>query len=111
MRREPDRKGGAQGLGIGVVSHESFAAGAGPMIVFRPGPQGMARHEARWPQDSGIAVLLVAAHSALEGAGSIKGLPVRGGDIQVYFLRAMDEIEDAGLAAFVEDLGLAFPRH
>lgn len=113
MRREADREAsGARSPGIGVVSRESFAAGAGPMIVLRP---GVPARVARWPDDEQVALLLVAAGGApVPDEGWSLGelaAAVRGGRMQAYFLCAMDGIEDAGLAAFVEDLGLAFPRH
>jgi hypothetical protein len=38
-------------------------------------------------------------------------LLVRRGKLQPYMLKTMNELEVAGLADFVEDLGLIFPKH
>jgi hypothetical protein len=36
---------------------------------------------------------------------------IRQGRLHPYMLKTMDELEAAGLAEFVEDLGLVFPKH
>jgi hypothetical protein len=62
-----------------------------------------------------VAVLLVAdadSFAMLRGAG-LEKLPglIRQGRLHAFMLKTLDELEAAGLAEFVEDLGLVFPRH
>ena len=60
-------------------------------------------------------MLLVLDESVLDtlcvaGDSSIAAL-VRRGEIRPFLLHAMEDLESAGLADFIESLGLAFPRH
>ena len=45
-----------------------------------------------------------------EGYSCIAAL-VRRGEIRPFVLHAMEDLETAGLADFIESLGLVFPRH
>jgi hypothetical protein len=62
-----------------------------------------------------VALVLVTDSEALgelraHGAARMRPL-VRRGRLQPYVLKTLDELSDAGLADFVDDLGLVFPRH
>jgi len=62
-----------------------------------------------------VAVLLVADREALtalreDGWSPLQAM-IRQGRLHPYMLKTMDELEAAGLAEFVEDLGLVFPKH
>lgn len=102
---------------IGVLSRTAFKARRGRLLSWcfpATGPQAsVADWDGEAPAD--MAVLLVADEAmlhALRGEG-LALLPrlVRRGEVHAYVLKTRDALEDAGLDEFVDDLGLAFPRH
>ncbi len=115
----------APGVGPGVgagptvafVTSEDFASKSGSAWLWRPGsasrqPESQA-YSGSFAQEWGM--LLVLGESVLDtlcaaGGSSIAAL-VRRGEIRPFLLHAMEDLETAGLADFIESLGLAFPRH
>jgi len=102
---------------VGVLTKDDFAARAGRVLVWRGTPSGasVALRDYRGAFDADVAMLLVADADAL-AAVLADGLPqvpqlVRRGRLHPYMLRTLEDLEDAGLADFVEDFGLVFPRH
>lgn len=111
----------APGVGAGTtvafVRGEDFASNGGSAWLWRPGsasrqPESQA-YTGGAAQDWGM--LLVVSGSALDtlcaaGDSSIAAL-VRRGEIRPFLLRDAATLEAAGLADFIESLGLGFPRH
>lgn len=102
---------------IGVLRRDEFAAGRGKLLVWRTDDDGVrvAVRDYRGVVEPDVALLLVADSEALgellaQGAVRIRPL-VRRGRLQPYMLKTLDELDEVGLADFVEDLGLVFPRH
>lgn len=102
---------------VGVVTREGFAQRRGKFLVWRGTAEGAEAllRDLHGEFDGDVAMLLVADDDALqavlaEGLGGIRPM-VRSGRLHPYMLATLDEIEDAGLSDFVEDLGLVFPRH
>ena len=112
----PDIAPGA-GATVAFVASEDFASNSGSAWLWRPGsasrqPEVQAYSGGSAP-DWGM--LLVLGESALdtlraEGDPGIAAL-VRRGEIRPFLLRDAATLEAAGLADFIESLGLAFPRH
>lgn len=102
---------------IGVLRRQEFAAKRGTLLAWR-GTADQMQAEFRpyqAPAESDVAVLLVIAEDAVkilqtQGAAAIPAL-VRGGRLHPYMLKTLDGLEAAGLADFVEDMGLTFPKH
>jgi hypothetical protein len=102
---------------VGVLRRDEFARGRGKLLVWQTGEDGVrvALREYRGAVAADVALLLVADNAALgellaHGAARIRPL-VRRGRLHPYMLKTLDELGDVGLADFVEDLGLVFPRH
>ena len=102
---------------IGVLTRTAFAARSGRLLTWRllaTGPQAsVADWDGEAPAD--MAVLLVADEALLhalrrEGLALLPRL-VRRGELHAFVLKTRDALEADGLDDFVEDLGLAFPRH
>ncbi len=103
--------------GIGVLLLEDFACGRGTLLVGRRDGEGVhvALRDYRGSCDPDVALLLVGDAETLgdvlaHGVAQMRPL-VRRGRLQPYMLKTLDELHDAGLADFVEDLGLVFPKH
>lgn len=103
--------------GIGVLLREDFARGCGTLLVWRIDGEDVhvALREHRGGFDPDVALVLVGDAETLgdllaHGVAQMRSL-VRRGRLQPYMLKTLDELDDAGLADFVEDLGLVFPRH
>ena len=102
---------------VGVLTDEDFAAHHGRLLVWRGTPEGVdvSLREHRGEFDADVALVLVASHEALRAmlADGLAPIPqlVRRGALHPYMLMTLDGLEDAGLADFVEDLGLVFPKH
>ena len=102
---------------IGVLGKDDFASRQGKLLVWRGTKQAVlvSLLEYNGEQDADVAMLLVADDDALQSllAEGLAMIPllVRRGKLQPYMLKTMNELEVAGLADFVEDLGLIFPKH
>jgi hypothetical protein len=102
---------------IGVLRRNEFAARRGTLLFWRFTADGLQVDFQEYRGDLGndAAVLLVADEEAVDtlrtrGLAAIPSL-VRLGRLHPYMLKTMDELEAAGLADFVEDMGLTFPKH
>lgn len=102
---------------VGVLRRDEFAVGRGKLLVWRADAGGVqvALRDYRGAAGADVALLLVADHEALgellaQGLARLAVL-VRRGRVQPYVLKTLDELDAAGLADFVDDLGLVFPRH
>ena len=102
---------------VGVLAKDDYAARSGRLLVWRGTASGASVALRAFHGDFGadVAMLLVADHDALaellaDGLASVPRL-VRRRRLDPYILRPLDALEDAGLADFVEDFGLVFPRH
>ncbi len=102
---------------IGVLCRNEFAERLGTLLVWRNTGGGMQAEFRAYDGNAGndVAVLLVANEDAVQtlrtrGLAAIPAL-VRAGQLHPYMLKTMDELESAGLADFVEDMGLTFPKH
>lgn len=102
---------------VAFVASEDFASRSGSVWVWRPGRADP--EPASEAYTGGAAgdwdILLVLGGSALEalcatGSCGIAAL-VRRGEVRPFLLRDAASLEAAGLADFVESLGLSFPRH
>ena len=111
----------APGVGAGTtvafVATEDFGSKSGSAWLWRPGGAGRQPESQAYTggaaQDWGM--LLVVSASALDrlcaaGDSCIAAL-VQRGEIRPFVLHAMEDLETAGLADFIESLGLVFPRH
>ncbi len=102
---------------VGVVGPNDFAARQGRLLAWRGAAGGVELSLRAFDGSPGadVAVLLVLDRDAEEvvlGTGiEAIGRLSRQGRLHVYMLQTMDELEDSGLADFVEDLGLVFPKH
>lgn len=96
---------------LGIVRRDDFSGRRGGLLVLRSGQP----EYREFTGASQVAILLVADDEAfvmLQQAGLAALRPlVRQGHLHPYMLKTLAEIEDLGLADFVEDLGLVFPRH
>ncbi len=111
----------APGVGAGTtvafVGSEDFAAKSGSAWLWRPGDAS--RQPERQAYSGGTAqdwgMLLVVSGTALDtlcaAGGSGMAALVRRGELRPFLLRDAATLEAAGLADFIESLGLAFPRH
>ena len=102
---------------IGVLEKHDFASRQGRLLVWRGTRDGVqvSLREYTGEADADVAMLLVADAEAVQ-AMLAHGLPkipllVRRGKLHPYMLMTMDKLEKIGLADFVEDLGLVFPKH
>ena len=102
---------------IGVLRRNEFALRLGTLLVWHSKAAGMQAEFRAYEEKAGndVAVLLVADEDAVQtlqkqGLAAIPAL-VRAGRLRPYMLKTMDELESAGLADFVEDMGLTFPKH
>ena len=113
-----DREGmPASSAAIGLLRREDFTLRSGTLLLWRRDENGcrvlLREYNGRAGDD--VAVLMVADEDALaalraDGWAPLPGL-IRQGRLHPYMLKTMDELEAAGLAEFVEDLGLVFPKH
>lgn len=113
-----DREGmPASSASIGLLRRKDFAARRGTLLLWRSDAEGCRANLCEYSGAAGsdVAVLLVADDEALaalrEGGWAPLPALVRQGRLHPYMLKTMDELEEAGLAEFVEDLGLVFPKH
>lgn len=102
---------------ISVLRRNEFASRQGTLLVWRGAPGGMQADFRAYQGAAGgdVAVLLVVDDDAVQalrtrGLATIPAL-IRAGRLHPYMLKTMDELESAGLADFVEDMGLTFPKH
>lgn len=102
---------------IGVLRRNEFVARLGTLLLWSGKAGGMQAVFREYHGDAGsdVAVLLVADEDAVQtlrarGLASIPVL-VRTGKLHPYMLKTLDELEAAGLADFVEDMGLTYPKH
>lgn len=113
-----DREGmPASSAAIGLLRRDDYAARRGTLLLWRSESDGCRAVLREYSGAAGadVAVLLVADGDALTalregGWAPMPGL-IRQGRLHPYMLKTMDELEAAGLAEFVEDLGLVFPKH
>ena len=102
---------------VGVLGKDDFAKRQGRLLVWLGTMEGVrvSLREYSGEADADVAMLLVIdaeAEQALLTDGLAKiPLLVRRGKLLPYILMAMDKLEKVGLADFVEDLGLVFPKH
>lgn len=107
----------ASDASIGLLRRDDFASRRGTLLLWRNNRDGcraeLSEYNGAAAEDT--AVLLVADAEALAALreGGLAPLPalVRQGRLHPYMLKTMGELEAAGLAEFVEDLGLVFPKH
>ncbi len=110
---------------VGVLRRADFASHRGTLLVWRGEGEGEGENGAihvstalrEYESAAGpdVALLLVVDNDAVstlraEGLASMQAL-VRQGKLHPYVLKTMNQLEDAGLSDFVEDLGLVFPKH
>lgn len=102
---------------IGVLRKNDFASRQGKLLVWRGTMDGVHVSLRKYSGEPGgdVAMLLVVDAEAVQALLE-HGLPkipllVRHGKLHPYMLMASDQLEKAGLADFVEDLGLIFPKH
>lgn len=102
---------------IGVLARDDYAARSGTLLLWRGTMGGTELCERPWlgAADRDVAMLLVlddeaAARLPEQGFAQISAL-IRGGHLHPYMLMTLDQLEEAGLDDFVEDLGLVFPKH
>lgn len=113
-----DREGiAAADAYVAVVTRDDYAARRGNVLVWRGTGDG-ARTEVRAYDGrlaADVAMLLVADPEALGAllAAGLAEVPhlVRRGKLHPYMLMTLDGLDAVGLADFVEDFGLVFPRH
>lgn len=107
----------ASSASIGLLRRDDFAARRGTLLLWRRDAEGCRADLREYSGAAGgdVAVLLVADDEALaalrEGGWAPLPALIRQGRLHPYMLKTMDELEEAGLAEFVEDLGLVFPKH
>jgi hypothetical protein len=102
---------------IAVLRQSDHAACSGTLLLWRGGTNRVQVEARDYTGTAGadVAVLLVIDDDAVpllrgDGAAAIASL-VRRGRLRPFMLKTMAELEAAGLAEFIEDLGLVFPRH
>lgn len=102
---------------IGLLRRSDFASHQGTLLVWCGKAGGMEADFRAYGGSAGsdVDLLLVADDDALQalrtqGLAALRSM-VRTGRLHPYMLRTMDELESAGLADFVEDMGLTFPKH
>jgi hypothetical protein len=102
---------------VGVLEKADFAAQCGRLLVWRSNADGLevALRDYRGAADADVAMLLVldgeCERSLLANGLDTIGRLVRQGRLHAYMLMTLDRLDDVGLADFVEDLGLVFPKH
>ena len=102
---------------IGVLRRNEFVARQGTLLLWCGNAGGMQAAYREYQGDAGsdVAVLLVVDDDALQAlrARGLMSIPalVRAGRLHPYMLKTLDQLESAGLADFVEDMGLTFPKH
>jgi hypothetical protein len=102
---------------IGLLHRDDFAARRGTLLLWRHTADGCRADLREYSGVAGddVAVLLVADSETLtalrEGGWVLLPTLVRQGRLHPYMLKTMDALQEAGLADFVEALGLVFPRH
>ena len=103
--------------GIGLLRRQDFIAREGTLLLFRDGAPGTRVSLSAYSgeADAEVGVLLVADAEAIrslqtQGLGAARTL-LRQGRLHPYMLKTLAQLEESGLADFVEDLGLAHPKH
>lgn len=104
-------------LAIGLMSRGDHGARSGRMLAWRSAEHGLHTEWRPYQGEPGpdLGVLLVGTEEGLrrlqaDGLGVVANL-VRTGQLLPYILKSTDELEEAGLMEFIEDLGLVFPKH
>ncbi len=96
---------------IGIIRRADFTAHHGSLLVWRGGRTVIVDYAG----SSDVAVLLVADEESMLQlrARGFAALPplIRQGRLHPYILKTLDQLEDAGMMDFIEDLGLVFPKH
>ena len=118
-----DHEGGAyapvsgESMAIGLLQREDYRSGKGTMLVWELGAEGMHAtcrpYGGKNPQDLGLLFVADADDLATlrsEGLACLASM-IRRRRFDPYMLKTMAALEAAGLAEFVEDLGLNFPIH
>lgn len=102
---------------VGVLGRADFATRHGRLLLWRRDATGVRVSSRAYDGVAGddVAMLLVVADEAVaqllaDGLTRMAAL-VRDGALHPYMLMTLDGLEDAGLADFVEDMGLVFPKH
>lgn len=102
---------------VGLLRRSDFASRQGTLLVWCGKAGGMEADFRAYDGSAGsdVDLLLVADDDALQalrtqGLAALRSM-VRSGRLHPYMLKTMDELESAGLADFVEDMGLTFPKH
>lgn len=102
---------------IGVLRRNEFVARRGTLLLWSGEISGMQAAFREYHGDAGsdVAVLLVADEDAVQTlrARGLASIPIliRTGRLHPYMLKTLDELEAVGLADFVEDMGLTYPKH
>ncbi len=103
--------------GIGLLRRQDFVARAGTLLLFRGDASGVRVGLSAYSGEAGAetGVLLVADAEAVrtlqaQGLGAARAL-LRQGRLHPYMLKMQAQLEESGLADFVEDLGLTHPKH
>ena len=103
--------------GIGLLRRQDFIAREGTLLLFRDGAPGTRVSLSAYSgeADAEVGVMLVADAEAIrslqtQGLGAARTL-LRQGRLHPYMLKTLAQLEESGLADFVEDLGLAHPKH
>lgn len=104
-------------LPVALLRSEDFACGRGTMLLLAG--EGASAAPLLAPYDPAcharLGLLLVADEPALaallEAGAAVLPALVRRGGLRPFVLRPFDELDAAGLAEFVDELGLVFPRH
>ena len=103
--------------GIGLLRRQDFIARSGTLLLFRGDASGVRVDLSAYSGEAGAeaGVLLVADAEAVRtlqarGLGAARAL-LRQGSLHPYMLKTQAQLEESGLADFVEDLGLTHPKH
>jgi len=105
------------GAAVGILRKESFASRSGKLVVLHgaPSPTPVLVREYSGEPGADVAVLLVVDFAAVDtlqdrGLTAVRAL-ARQGKVLPYMLKTMEQLEAAGMADLIEDLGLTFPTH
>lgn len=105
------------GATIGLLRKDAFLAKRGSLVLLQADVAGMCALVSAYSGTPGpaVGILLVVDEAAIEpmqrlGLASLRKLLHQGG-LQPYILKTTDVLEAAGMTDFIEELGLAFPKH
>ncbi|HJP20859.1 MAG: hypothetical protein QF546_09780 [Alphaproteobacteria bacterium] len=105
------------GARIGLVAREVVDGGAGAMLVWEIGTEGVSAESLPFPGYAEARVdilwvaeedLVVALGEAGEDLAAVVGRGVRSGDILSFVMRPLDELAELGFEGFFESLGLSY---